>query len=175
MRAVMTNEDPRSDPRSHVFLMAVLCCGSASFPVRVRNLSMHGALLEGTDLPAEFRTICLKRGSLAAAGQIAWSKDQHCGIRFSSTINVSDWVDRAGPVGQQRIDATVASFRNGVAPDRGPPERERDWTGLAGIGDELIAVCERLSALPDMSIALAEELIRIEAAAQALVRMTGSR
>ena len=170
------NQEPRSDPRAHVFLMAVLCSGLKSTPVRVRNISAHGALLEGKDLPAEQRTVSLKRGSLATAGQIAWSKGQQCGIRFSGPIEVAEWVDRAGPVGQQRIDATVAEFKNGVKPnaDRLARSRQRDREALLDVSDDLLRVCERLAALPDMSIALAEELIRIEAAAIAVADIARS-
>ena len=160
--------DPRSDPRSHVFLMAVLCSGPVTYPVRVRNLSSKGALLEGASLPEELKTVTLKRGSLAVAGQVAWSKDGHCGLRFSGAINVPDWVDRAGPVGQQRIDATLADFRNGTS------SRSTGTASLSGgrsanaLSDDLLGICERLAAHPDMSIPLAEELIRIEAIAHAL-------
>ena len=169
----MISEEPRLDPRSHVFLMAALYVGSTSLPVRVRNISAHGALLEGSNLPKEQRIVSLKRGSLASAGQIAWSTGQQCGIRFSSPIDVNDWVDRAGPVGQQRIDATVADFRNGARPDaaRLLRSRARDCEALLDISDDLLRACERLAALPDMSVALAEELIRIEAAAIGLAEM----
>ena len=170
------SEEPRSDPRSHVFLMAALYVGSASLPVRVRNISAHGALLEGSNLPAEHRTVSLKRGSLATAGQVAWSNGQQCGVRFSGSIDVSEWVDRAGPVGQQRIDATVAEFRSGARPDadRLARSRQRNSETLLDISDDLLRVCERLAALPDMSVALAEELIRIEAAATGLSQMARS-
>ena len=170
------NEEPRSDPRSHVFLMAALYVGSASLPVRVRNISPHGALLEGSNLPAEHRAVSLKRGSLATAGQIAWSTGKQCGVRFAGSIDVSEWVDRAGPVGQQRIDATVAEFRSGARPDteRLARARQRNSETLLDISDDLLRVCERLTALPEMSVALAEELIRIEAAATELSRMARS-
>jgi len=150
--------------------MAVLCNGSATVPVRVRNISAHGALLEGDNLPPEHKTISLKRGSLASAGHVAWSSARQCGIRFSGTIDVAQWVDRAGPIGQQRIDATVADFRNGAKLDAGRlvRSRERDLGAVTGLGDQLLEVCERLAALPDMSVALAEELIRIEAVATRL-------
>jgi hypothetical protein len=166
-------EEPRSDPRAHVFLMAVLCVGSTSLPVRVRNISAHGALLEGANLPAEKRTVTLKRGSLASAGEIAWSKGQHCGIRFATAIDVAEWVDRAGPVGQQRIDATIADYRKGGALDQSglARARQRDLDSVGDLSDDLMKVCERLAGLPDMSVALAEELIRIEAVATALAEI----
>lgn len=166
-------EDPRSDPRSHVFLMAVLCVGAANYPVRVRNLSAHGALLEGASLPREKSTFCLKRGSLTAMGEIAWSKGNQCGVQFSGSITVSDWVDRVGPVGQQRIDATIAEYRTGVKSQPAPILRSArpDCRSLLELSEILQGISERLAGLPDMSVPVAEELIRLDAAAQKLAEM----
>lgn len=173
VRAILTDEDPRSDPRSHVFLMAVLTNGAASCAVRVRNLSEHGALLEGSNLPAAGRSVLLKRGSLAATGQIAWSRGPQCGIRFAQSIVIAEWVDRAGPVGQQRIDATVAEFRNhiGAKSSLAILPREDDRASLVDLSAALLKSCERLSGISDMSVELAEELLRIEAAARAVRRL----
>ena len=39
-------------------------------------------------------------------------------MRFAEPINVNEWVDRTGPVGQQRIDAVIAEHRNVADPKR---------------------------------------------------------
>jgi hypothetical protein len=170
MQAIANGEDPRTDQRSHVFLMAVLRAGTTSCPVRVRNISIHGALLEGNGLPSEKQVVALKRGSLSVSGQIAWLAGQHCGIRFSKPIAVAEWVDRAGPVGQQRIDSAVAEFRRSSRPvfstefpvaKGGPGELEE-------LSLRLLQTCERIAELPGMSVELAEELLKIEATAHAL-------
>jgi len=41
MQAIANGEDPRTDQRSHVFLMAVLRAGTTSCPVRVRNIAVR--------------------------------------------------------------------------------------------------------------------------------------
>ena len=170
MRAIAHGEDPRTDQRSHVFLMAVLRAGTISCPVRVRNISNHGALLEGKGLPSEKQIVALRRGSLSVSGQIAWIAGQHCGIRFSKPITVAEWVDRAGPVGQQRVDSAVAEYRRSSSPGfvsenlamkRAPGELEE-------LSLRLLQTCERIAELPGMSVALAEQLLKIEAAAHAI-------
>jgi hypothetical protein len=170
MQAIANGEDPRADQRSHVFLMAVLRAGSTSCPVRVRNISVHGALLEGSGLPSEKSIVALRRGSLSVSGQIAWIAGRHCGIRFSKPINVAEWVDRAGPVGQQRIDSAVAEFRR--SPSTRFATETRATKGRPGELEELSAslvqTCERIADLPGMSVELAEELLKIEATADAL-------
>jgi hypothetical protein len=170
VQAISSKEDPRSDPRSHVFLMAVLSTDATSSAVRVRNLSPQGALLEGSNLPAEKRNVCLKRGSLSTEGQIAWSGGRQCGIRFSEPIVVAEWVERAGPVGQQRIDETVAEFRKSPASNlrHAGPSGQADQHSLVEISAALLKSCERLAALPCMSVELAEELLKIEATARGI-------
>ena len=167
--AINTN-DPRSDSRSNVFLTATVYAGARSSPVKIRNLSIHGALLEGVNLPGDGSPARLQRGSLVALGEVAWRDDKHCGIRFNHPVNVEEWIKRAGPEGQQRIDAVVADFQHG---DRSeghlavlPGGDRRNL--LESVSAELLGICERIAALPNMSTALAEELLRIDAAAHSL-------
>ena len=160
-------DESRTDPRANVFLMAVLSTPGGSHPVRVRNLSSHGALLEADDLPAEGTAAVVRRGSLEVAGEIAWSSDHHCGIRFDRAIRVGEWIERAGPAGQQRIDAAVAEFRKAPsAPSKFVIlEGEVPRAGSLGrITAEMMKLTERMAGMPDMSIEIAEELLKIEAA-----------
>ena len=170
MNSELRDDDLRSDPRSNVFLTAVLCASGAQTNVRVRNLSAHGALLEGPGLPAEGAVVQIRRGSLSIAGHIAWSRDQYCGVRFASVIEVGAWIERAGPIGQQRIDAAIANFR------REPTQplsfavlpgdlRPSDLNSLSG---EILRICERMVCMPELSVETAEQILKIEAAARAI-------
>lgn len=172
-----TETELRIHSRSNVFLMAVLD-GAGSRPVRVRNLSAGGALVEGAKLPAAGVRASLKRGSLNAPGEIAWTRGQHCGIRFDEAADVDEWIQRVGPEHQQRIDEVIDDYRNGavcssrIALVKGPNLRAT----LEDIGAELMQIAERISNLPDLSLELAEELVRIEAAAHRIrssSRLTG--
>jgi hypothetical protein len=62
----------RSELRSNLFLSAELVVGPAALPVRVRNLSPHGALVDGGSLPPAGASVRLVRGDLSAEGEIAW-------------------------------------------------------------------------------------------------------
>jgi len=173
----MYEDDPRSDPRASVFLTAVLCAGAAQTPVRIRNLSTQGALLEGADLPAEGTIVQIKRGSLSAAGDIAWSRDQHCGLRFAAVIEVASWIDRAGPIGQQRIDAAIANYRR--KPDRPVSfavlQTVMPRADLESLSSDILQICERMVGLPDMTIGIAEQILKIEAAARSIEAVAGGR
>lgn len=164
------NPDPRARPRSNVYLMAALTCDGVSSAVRVRNLSLDGALLEGPNVPNEGQRVMLRRGSLAAEGTVAWRRESQCGIRFDEPIGVAEWVRRAGPDGQQKIDRAIAEFRGTtigtnrvvghsvVAPQADP----------RSVSAELLKACERIAALPNMSDELAGELMKIECLARSI-------
>lgn len=162
-----SQSDPRLGPRSDVFLMAILEIGSGACPVRIRNLSLHGGLLEGAQLPPEGAAVRLMRGSLYAAGEVAWQTDRYCGVRFNRPVDVEEWVKCAGHIGQRRIDSIVADYLDGGIRSSHlaqlPDGDDRDI--LENVGSDLLRTCERIVAHPKLSIELAEELLKIEAAA----------
>lgn len=156
--------DLRGDPRSNVFLTAALSTGVASRPVRIRNLSANGALLEGQNLPDVGTQSVLRRGSFSASGAIVWQKQKYCGIQFDGLIDVNEWVKGAGPAGQKVIDAKIAKFR-GASRSSVPISTSVD---LSDIAESLGRACERIAALPNMSTELAEELLKMDAIVRAI-------
>lgn len=164
------SSEARSDPRSNVFLMAVLYSGAGSTPVRVRNLSVGGALLEGARLPVEGAAAELRRGSLNAAGEVAWSQGGFCGLQFAGAVEVDEWIRRVGPEHQQRIDAAIASHRSGTIADAhlAVLNRPKVQATLDATSIDLLKIAERIASMPDCTIELAEEILKIEAAAQTL-------
>jgi hypothetical protein len=166
------SQDPRIDPRSNVFLGAVLCAGIKSWPVRIRNLSSRGALVDGRDLPEEGARVRLQRGSLTANGDIAWQRGNHAGIRFDDALSVAEWVSPTGHSGQRRVDMVVAAVRNEVAADEEPQS--------SNVGDQLVTpellsrelqqICQLITDLP-MSVELAEAVSRIDAVASELLNL----
>lgn len=168
MQVIADSEsNPRSGPRSNVFLMAMLDVGSGACPVRVHNLSLHGGLLEGAQLPREGTAVRLMRGSLYAAGEVVWQSDRYGGVRFNRPMEVEEWVQCAGHVGQQRVDSIVADYLDGGIRSSHlallPDDDARDI--LEHVGSDLLRICLRIAAYPNLSIELAEELLKIEAVA----------
>ncbi len=163
--------DPRGDLRSNVFLGATLRAGSKSHPIRIRNLSVNGALIDGSELPDEGANIVLQRGSLSAQGEIAWRRDSQAGVRFNEGVAVGEWVRPTGHAGQRRVDMVVAAVRENVA-----TATERETSGASNcpeplemFGNELQRICEVITELPGMTVELAEAIARIESIAHALL------
>jgi hypothetical protein len=162
---VQLDIDHRSQSRSNVFLSASLLSGTAQLPVRVRNMSRYGALLDGGSLPAAGATVRLVRGELSVEGQIAWHRDGQAGLRFAGEIDVSAWVKRVGHSGQQRVDAAIAALRRDGQP---PPNANGSTRSLARLSAELHAICERLSVSSLVMVEFGEELVKLDTLAQTL-------
>ena len=161
----------RAQDRSNVFLAGVLVVGGATLPVRVRNLSTRGALLDGASLPATGARVRLLRGDLNADGEMAWQTEGHAGLRFLGEIDVERWVRRVAHPGQQRVDIAVAALR---ADEIAPLDvRGAHGPSLAQISAELDGICERLADSPGMTTHVAEELLRLDALARQLHQLSG--
>ena len=158
----------RGEGRANVFLSAVLNTGTQALPVRIRNISPHGALIDGPSIPAARVQVLLVRGGLSAAGQIAWREKDQAGISFDETVETSAWVARVGHPGQQRVDDIVAAIKRSDPHLQNSVEDEQSLKELSATLDE---ICERLGALPEITTALGEELVRLDAVAQSLRRI----
>jgi len=149
--------------------------------VRVRNISVRGALIDGPKLPPEGAVVDLRRGSLIAHGEIAWHTDDQCGVRFDADVDVDSWTMRVGHAAQQNVDHIVALVQRPAAASPVslvPPVSPVDATpedSLAAISADLAETCDRLAARPDLVQAWAAELQKLDAIAQRLRNVLSAR
>lgn len=164
--------DRRSELRSSVFLAASLQFGPVSLPVRVRNISASGALIEAFNLPAPGTRVRLQRGRLEVSGELGW-RDLHLGgLTFEKHIRVEQWVQKAGHAGQQRVDELVAALREEepIAGMAAPASGEGPT--LAAISRSLDELCGELADLPGATSELGDYLIRLDSIAQLLRQLS---
>ena len=76
----------RKSRRSNVLMSASLELSGTSLPVKLRNLSADGALVEGEKLPVEGASILFRKGDLSVWGRVAWAKTRHAGISFDRKL-----------------------------------------------------------------------------------------
>jgi len=126
----------RLESRNNIFVMATVYAGGGSTPVRVRNISRSGALIEATDLPPAGTSIRLSRGSLEVMGNIMWVDVHKAGLRFATSVRVADWLPQGKRgSGQQLVDEMVHQARLGPAARTPQPDRS-DQANLT-FADEL--------------------------------------
>lgn len=150
----------REEPRASLYLAASLYCDGQSVPVKIRNLSNTGALIELSAPMAEGGVVQLVRGSLIVHVLIIWTEGLRCGLKFSGVVDVQRW--RITPTNgeQQRVDDIVRTIKAGSVPLRpaagpriGDSERERPLSAdlrlaadLLGTLGECLANDERIIA-----------------------------
>jgi hypothetical protein len=85
-----TQAQNRKSRRSQVLLSATLEHGGGTQPVKLRNLSEEGALVESEKLPIEGTTVHFIRNDLNAAGRVVWVSGKYAGIAFSERLDPAE-------------------------------------------------------------------------------------
>ena len=127
--------EDRASPRTNLLLAANAEVGGRILPVRIRNLSETGALLEGAGLPDAGMKLVLARGDLHVSAVVAWAAGGRRGVRFDGPTPVHEWTGGAKPKpldctglrDQRRVDAHQAEARADAASGRAL----RDTAGIA--------------------------------------------
>lgn len=81
-----TGAEERRSKRTKVMLAATIEHKSHEIPVRIVDMSKHGALVSGTQLPPVDSEITLRCGSQSVAGWVAWISDERAGVNFGVTL-----------------------------------------------------------------------------------------
>ncbi len=76
----------RRSRRSNLLMQATLETAGRALCVTLRNLSSDGARVEGDQLPIEGTDLLFRKGELAVAGRIIWSRGRQAGIQFERKL-----------------------------------------------------------------------------------------
>lgn len=151
--AVLSGEAParqlesRSSPRTNLFVAAVLYSEDGNCPVKVRNLSECGGLVEASTLPPAGTDVRLCRGSLVVSGKVVWQRAGRAGLHFASAITVADWLPSNHSRHQSRVDELVHQVRAGRPdqPDMLSAEANSKATSASNQVDAIASAIERLA------------------------------
>lgn len=167
----------RADMRSNMFVMATLYSDRGSAPVRIRNMSRGGALIESAVVPPEGSRVRLSRGSLSVRGEVVWRRDNRAGIRFDAALEVGNWLPSGiRPSHQQRVDEMIHACRSapaGSAELTPPPPLARSEAirELLDLRDTLNLVAEELAGDITIAMAHATGLQKLDVAGQMLDKL----
>jgi len=76
----------RKSRRSPVYLAASVEIAGAPQPVKLRNLSEEGALIEAERLPLEGTTTFFERNELRLKSKVVWVQGRYAGIAFARKL-----------------------------------------------------------------------------------------
>jgi hypothetical protein len=146
-----TAADSRAAPRSSFYLTAGLYWDGSYSPVKIRNMSASGALIEAGAAPGAGSLVQLVRGTLIAHALVAWSAEGRCGLRFSGRVDVQQWRVNPSSAEQQRVDEVVRLVKAGAVPLPVPPLSDADMcTETADGGEHLARDLRRAAQLLDL-------------------------
>jgi hypothetical protein len=131
-------------PRKNLLLAATIEADGLKVPVRIRNLSEGGAMLDGSVLPRPCTQLVLRRSEIEVEARVVWLSQGKCGVSFgTSAITVDEWVSGTrvatfnGQRGQARVDAIQEAVRSGATLPAEVPA-PNDAPGLADLGERLV-------------------------------------
>lgn len=166
MSGAVLEAEVRVAARTNMFIAAMMLFDGRSTPVKVRNLSAAGALIETAVAPAAGVSFTLRRGSHAVRGSVAWTKENRCGLRFDSSVVVRDWMGPPANPGQVEVDAMFARARSGGGLCLAPGSLSRPEPRSPIQCEKLTQVSALIEALGDELAADAETVSRHGAALQ---------
>jgi len=108
------SEADRRARRAPVLLAATIEFGRCSRPVKVRNISDSGALVEGEHLPPEGSTGTFSRNELSVGFTVVWVQGRYAGIAFVRGLDREE-VLRHVPQAKQTDRYPPAFKRPGLA------------------------------------------------------------
>ncbi|HEU0309761.1 MAG TPA: PilZ domain-containing protein [Sphingomicrobium sp.] len=97
-----SNSQNRKTRRSNVLMSASLELSGTSVPVKLRNLSAEGALVEADKLPIEGASVLFRKGDLSMPGRVAWVNGRQAGVNFAQNLN-PDQLMRHIPTPRPRV------------------------------------------------------------------------
>lgn len=161
-----------------MFVLATMVAPAVSGPIKIRNMSRSGALIEGDALPGVGQPLRLQRGELIVSGRIVWRNAGKAGLRFEQDVEVGRWLPTAAG-GQQQVDRTFHDLKSGAAEPaplvaaqfKAPPAAPGDALNAAGA---LEALADALSDDAGVVARHAPKLQALDIASQLLRRFAAT-
>lgn len=105
----------RRSRRSNLLMSASIEISGVSLPVKLRNLSAEGALIEAEKLPVEGAKLLFRKAEISIEGRLAWVEGKRAGVEFVTAL-CPETVLRHVPTPRPRVQLDFR--RPGIGPKR---------------------------------------------------------
>ncbi len=116
----------RRHPRVRVLLSAKLSTTTEESSVKIRDISLSGAMLQGRFLPRVGSDVMLTRGSFEIFATVAWRRDDMCGVAFDSPLSRLEELLEAGATPDDFVACTAALRHQPLRPSGDPTAEEME-------------------------------------------------
>jgi hypothetical protein len=121
----VSEQKRRRSARARAFMSATLEYSDRVIPVVLRNLSEHGALIEGPGLVANDSACQLRRNGLCVEGRVAWARGSFAGLAFTICLSPEVVMEHVARRAVREV-AEPVHRRPGVS-QRRMSQEERRW------------------------------------------------
>ncbi len=129
--------DKRGRERMRVLLAARLVTTFNDRPVKIRDLSGEGAMIEGDAMPSEGTDVILQRGPIEVFASVVWSDGRQCGLEFETVLEEEDFLTLLNPPMPSQTIAAPTPRHSPLRSEPITPESwaaARDWVHPIGRG-----------------------------------------
>lgn len=166
----------RREARSELFLSAMLEEAHGSRPVRIRNISSGGALVDADRPPAINADVQLIRAHLKVQATVAWSEGSRCGLKFRKPISTEYWVPSLSAQRQMEVDRRLEDIRRGLVNTAGDVSEQKDPNTIrdrvaeeiAALGRGVEQALDELATFAPLVVRMPHTMQQLEIVAQSL-------
>lgn len=108
----------RDSDRHRTLLCATLATTTNEYPIKLRDLSAAGALIEGDRIPSPGTDILIKRGTLEVMATVIWVKDHRAGLKFDDALSAGKVWAQINPPPPSATQPDPAVYRPGFKGDQ---------------------------------------------------------
>ena len=126
----------RKRERILVLLAARLVTTFRERPVRIREVSSEGAMIECETASIEGTEVVLRRGLIEIKANVVWSNGRQCGLEFVTAMEEEDFLTFLNPPLPTGSNVEAPTRRHWRLRDDGPEEQVagRAWPHATGRG-----------------------------------------
>lgn len=161
-----------------MLVLAIMHFAAGSAPVRIRDMSRQGALIETPVMPPIGSVVRLCRSNLSLSGKVIWVKGARAGLLFEGLASISDWLPRRSTPGQQLADRLFQEMRESerlrIPADAAPTVVEPaavTASDLTNLQQAIEALAEDLADDPAILMVHGHKLQTLDLAAQILGKL----
>ena len=108
----------RAGERHRTLLCATIATTTNQYPIKLRDLSADGAMIEGDRIPHPGTDILIRRGALEMLATVIWVKDHRAGLKFEESLSDGEVWGQINPPPPTSVAADPAVYRPGFHGDQ---------------------------------------------------------
>jgi hypothetical protein len=131
-RAAATKAERREGPRYRVLLVAKLVTTTDEQPVKIRDISTWGAMVEGGKLFSKGTDLILQRGATEIFAKVSWNNGRRCGLEFDDALSAAELTDFIKQSAKTAAEVADPFVKAGIAPE---PLTAEQWAIIKAWGN----------------------------------------